>query len=406
LPSFDSHFNEKYLIGAKETRRRKFDPQKLFISVLHLVSGKNHEGYLHALMRTWDLFSDLKDMPVKSALVKMRKRISFEFFKDCFDHLIFSYDPHRRTWRGLRVYATDGDRYDLPRSEDVLSYDYRGYPFSRTRETHYPHMYAVHCYDVLSGVTKDFRFSNANDEVALGVEAATAVESASVTLYDRLFLNKNLIRAHQSSKSYFIVRCKSGGIYFKAITEFTESLKTNDFFEFEGERIELVKINHPESKEEMVYATNLPRSRFKNTEIDKLYALRWEVETSHRDLTSTLKMEQWHSKTLNGLLQEIYMTLWWMNQARIQMASSMKKRCRLDELFDYKKANFKLISDFIIDSLDDLLAKRSTRLNRRIKLLLSRSTERRKRRSRHAPRQLRKRHKPYTLASFATRSTK
>ncbi len=40
----------------------------------------------------------------------------------------------------------------------------------------------------------------------------------------------------------------------------------------EGVLVELVKIIHPKTKEAAIYATNLPRSRFKNKEIADLYA--------------------------------------------------------------------------------------------------------------------------------------
>jgi hypothetical protein len=81
LPSFSDKFNPKHLIGSSETRTRKFTPQKLFLSILNLVSGAKGEGYFHALSRTWDLDGDLKDMPVKGALTKKRERVAVGFSK-------------------------------------------------------------------------------------------------------------------------------------------------------------------------------------------------------------------------------------------------------------------------------------------------------------------------------------
>jgi hypothetical protein len=404
MPSFTKKFNEKYLVGSKETRARKFNPQNLFLSLLHLVGGKNSEGYLHALSRTWDIDSDLKNMPVKSALTKVRGRVSFEFFKDQFDRSLADYEPHRRTWRGLRVYATDGDRYDLPRTEPILKEGYSGFAFSQENETYCPQMYVVHCYDVLGGVTKEFRYSNKNEELRTAIEIATFLESNSLTLYDRLFMCKDLISAHASSGSYFVARCKVRS--FSEIKEFFSSKKTNASFVFEGVTIELIKIMHPKTGEVAVYATNLSRSRFKNQEIANLYALRWEVETSNRDMTHTIKVEQWHSRFLNGLLQELYAALWLVNQTRIQMTAPMKSHSTLKELFRYAKSNFKLILDFVLDSLSDLVANRINRVNRRLKLLLEVSLEQRLRRSRSCPRQVRRRPKIYKLASSAPRSVK
>ncbi len=371
--------------------------------MLNLVGGKSGEGYLHALSRSWDIESDLRKAPVKSALSKKRSRVSFEFFKSHLDQVTNEYEPHRRTWRGLHLYATDGDQYELPRTDDVLANGYRGYPCKDDLETHYPHMYVVHCYDVLGGVTKDFRYSSRNEEMQNALEIALGLEQESLTLYDRLFFCKDLVRAHAASKSFFVARLKEGGLVLTEIQAFVQSSKRNQRFEFEGVTLELVKVINPRTLEATCFATNLPRARFKNTEIADLYALRWEVETANRDLSHTIKVEQWHSHSLNGILQEIYTALWLMNQARIQMASLQKKRCSLKTIFTYGKSNFKLIVDFILDSLDDLVHRRYRRVLRRLNHLLIISTENRQRRSRSYPRQVKKSRKSYPSASTMPR---
>lgn len=342
-------------------------------------------------------------MPAKSALSQKRGRISFEFFKEQADDVIMKYEPHRRTWRGLRVYATDGDQYELPRTEDILNQGYRGYPCADDKETHYPRMYVVHCYDVLGGVTKAFRYSSRNEEMYNAMEIAVGLEEKSLTLYDRLFFCKDLVRSHQGSGSYFVARLKEDGLILPEIIAFAKSSNRNFSFEFEGTIIHLIKVVNPRTGEAALFATNLERSRFRNKEINDLYALRWESETANRDMTHTLKMEQWHSHFLNGILQEIYTVLWLMNQARIQMAQALRKRCNLSQLFDYTKSNFKLIVDFILDSLEDLTMKKHLRIGRRLKYLLEISSEHRKRRSRSYPRQVKKSRKIYPSASTVPR---
>lgn len=384
---------------------RKFTPQKLFLAVLNLISGAKNEGYFHALKDTWDIDGDLKDMPAKSALSKKRGRVSFGFFKDELDSAITGYEPHRRTWKGMHVYGTDGDQYELPRTEDILDNGYRGYPCANNMETHYPRMYVVHCYDVLGGVTKAFRYSNENDEVRLAVEIAGSLERKSLTLYDRLFISGDLFRAHAANGSYAIARCREG-VTFTEINEFFASNKRNATFLIDDITIHLVKIVNPRTGEVAVFATNLPRKKFKNRDINDLYALRWECETANRDLSNTIKVEQWHSESLNGILQELYAALWLMNQARIQMAARMRQRCSLASLFGYAKANFKLISDFIMDSLEDLVFQRFRRVQRRLNELLDRSTERRRRRSRSYPRQVKYTRKTYPSASLVPREVK
>ncbi len=131
------------------------------------------------------------------------------------------------------------------------------------------------------------------------MEIAVGLEQKSLTLYDRLFFCEDLIRSHQASGSFFAARLKDGGLVLPQIIEFAKSSKRNFSFEFEGSLIHLIKVVNPRTGESALFATNLPRSRFKNKEINDLYALRWEAETANRDMTATLKVEQWHSHFLN-----------------------------------------------------------------------------------------------------------
>jgi|GEM_PF-5050808 len=349
------------------------------------------------------MLSDLKNAPVKSTFSKIRKRISFEFFKEQFDQLILCYEPERCTWRGLRVYATDGDQYELPRSEELLARGFKGTACKREMETYYPYLYVTHCYDVLSGVTKAFFFANENQEFAFAQEIATTLERKSVTLYDRYFFCTDLMRAHQTSGSYFVARIKKAGAGItKSMRDFAAGTSRESSFEFEGMLVRLIRIKNPRTGGISLFATNLPRDRFRNKEIGELYALRWEVETSHRDLSHTLKLGQWHSKHLNGILQELYASLWLMNQTRLQMLGELK-RSSLEKLFDYARANFKLLSDHLVRNLGRLIDGSNEQYFADLDHLLRISIEKRRRRTRSYPRQIRGSQKKYPSASLLPR---
>jgi hypothetical protein len=406
LPSFDNKFNKKFIVGSEKTRCRKFDPQSFFLTIVHLVSGRNSEGYFHALSWTWDIFSDLVNAPVKSALTKMRSRISFDFFKSEVDSLLDDYEPHRRTWRGLRVYATDGDQYELPRSKDLLQKGFVGIACKGNKETHYPFLYVTHCYDVLGGVTKAFRWSNRHTEFAFAQEIAADLEQSSLTLYDRYFFCKDLMRSHQKSGSYFVARIKKGGAgILDAMRSFVQGCKQETSFEFEGTTIHLIKLKNPRTKTISLYATNLPRTKFRNDEIGDLYTLRWEVETAHRDLSHTLCMGQWHSKTENGILQEVYASLWIMNQARIAMVKGSTQRLKnMSLLFSYSKSNFKLVCDYLVRNIRHLVEGNIERFLRGLSHIMRISGEKRSRRTRSYPRQTKAARRVYPSASTIPRS--
>jgi hypothetical protein len=86
LPNFPQSFQSKYLIGKRKSRVRKFTPAILFHTLLELVSGTNREGYVSALLKSFDFNGRGRvDAPAtKGSLSKIRARISHKFFMDFF----------------------------------------------------------------------------------------------------------------------------------------------------------------------------------------------------------------------------------------------------------------------------------------------------------------------------------
>lgn len=394
LPNLSQKFQSKYLIGNQKTRQRKFTPKNLFNTVLELVSSTNNEGYWHALLNSFGVKSlktndQKRKMPKKSSLSKKRARISYKFFQDLFNRLLHRIEPLRFTFRGLRIYGTDGFELTLPRTPSVLKAHYRGRQVSKNRQMFYPRMYLTHCYDVLTGTTKQLRHSHLLDEITDAEDMIPLLEKNSLSIYDRLYICVRLIRAHKKAKNFFLFRCRRSS--FKVIQLFFCSPKLCSNIEIEGVLIHLIKIKNPKAKKiedrVMVFATNLPRSWLNPTTINHLYALRWEVETSFRDLIQTMKIEQWHSKSINGILQELYAAFWLMNFTKIQIAIRLKKP-KNPMNWVYSKPNFKLIFNYIATGLSKIFKRLRSFLDEII-LLMNFSTEKRKTRSRAYPRQLR-----------------
>lgn len=225
------------------------------------------------------------------------------------------------------------------------------------------------------------------------------LEKNSLTLYDRGFCSYKIMRLHFAKENYFFIRYKSGKSIAKEIKNFISSKRKQDSFLFENnheQRIYLYKVKNKKQKEVHIYATNYKGLSLKDAE--DLYKLRWETETGFRDLVTTLPTEQWHSKTENGILQELYVRLWIMNFARIEQFKIEKsKENPLNKI--YKRSNFKLILDFIIKRWDDFFAKKRKYL-KKIKKLIQLSTETRRRYSRSCRRRLRYQNKNYPAANI------
>jgi len=213
-----------------------------------------------------------------------------------------------------------------------------------------------------------------------------------VTLYDRLYFSKSLAAAHFEHGSFFIMRCRSNCHH--AVQRLLGSNKKITTSEVAGKRIHFVKIWNAQSKVHDVFATNLPARLITRTTILKLYRMRWEVETSFRELTATTKGEQWHAKSYNGLMQELYAKFWLINATKGILKIIGEKP--LDPMKrTYRKANFKLIFNMFIERFQ-LLWHKFEELIAWLKTLAKESTENRKRCSRRYPREIKTPASPYT----------
>jgi hypothetical protein len=129
--------------------------------------------------------------------------------------------------------------------------------------------------------------------------------------------------------------------------------------------------------------------------LDKLYCLRWGAETTFFELSETVKIEQWPSKSFNGILQEFLTTLLIINLVKILKfyAQDIKLIDPMGET--YSKPSFKLLKNhflqFIFNSRGKLL-----NLISDFKILIKRSTDKRKRRSRCHPSEIRSPASPYS----------
>ncbi len=371
---------------------RKFTPVRLFHSVAQLVAGANHEGYAHALIEVFEPEVPTEEIPSKGAFSRIRRKVSFRFFESIFDRQIRRFDPHRATFRGLILYGIDGQMQSLPRTDDVIQAGYTGRAIGDYRESYMPRAYLTHCYDLLSGVSKDLRFGPDLNEVRDALEIIPKLEKNSLTLYDRLYFHLALLEAHEKAGNYYLARCRRNAT--KEVDEFYRSSwrkkKTVKIGEYD---VHLIKVWNPGTKEWDVYATNLDRSWRSAKLVFKLYRLRWAVETSFFELTAIAKVEQWHSKSINGIMQELFTLFWLINYTKIQIF--FRARTGRNPLRDdYRKPNFKLLFNYVRRRLHPIL-QRIQGVLRGFASVAKRSTERRQYLSRHHPREIKGPKSPY-----------
>lgn len=392
-------FQNKFLIGIEEdkTRTRKFTAHRFFLTVIQLVAGCNGEGAWTALIRSLYV-AEGTAMPGPSAFCAFRQKISYLFFKDCFEKLINkAEDQCVATFGGLRIFAIDGQQWMLPRTKDIVAQGFNGRQIGPYQETYMPRGYLVHLYDVVTGISKAFTFNKTLNEHADAKALLRYIDKKSLVIYDRLFFSYSLMNQHFKAGNYFLTRCKR-----KANNAVTKLYESNNLtkYSFSNEvdgRVHLFKIRNPRRRagesQWLVFATNLPASWHDAELLADLYMARWEVETSFNELTGITRGEQWHSKKFNGIMQELYAKFWLVNFTKISMILAGQKP-RHPVHRTYRKANFKAIFNYIADILPTIWFKLQE-VVAQIRPLLRRTTQKRKRCSRTYKRELKRPRSPY-----------
>jgi hypothetical protein len=375
----------------KEVRPKpSLTSQRFVLTLFHLAGSTNSEGYDHALL---NVFGD-SEPPHRASLSKARATVSWTFFRDALELLVRKVEPRRTIFGGLKLFAIDGHQLNLPYTKDIYTAGYSGFPLEDGRETYSLKAYMSHCFDVLTGVTCGVTFSPLLDEHRDRRTLLDKVPDKSLVLYDRNYFSEDLVKAHADrDKVYFLARCKKAAT--REIEAFSkDSSKLRSSTRRYGKQIYFFKASHPETGEMTIYATDLPESWHKIELIQRLYRMRWEIETEQRDITETVKLEQWHSTTINGILQEFYATLWLVNFVKIAMlAAGQDSVSPGDDV--YRKANFKLCFNYIVKDLAKWLSAPAA-LIIRIAGIIRRTSEKRRRYSRSYPREIKRPQCAYT----------
>lgn len=386
-------FQTEDFISQGRHRSRTFTPRSLLLTLIQLVGSSAKEGYDHALLKVFGF----DKAPRKSALSLFRNQLSYRFFEALFSKCLAQFSKHRPTFNGLIIYAVDGWQFTLPREESLVRAGFNGRATSKLRESYMPKGFMTHAYEVLSETTKAFKLNTSQTELADALSFISGFEKNSLTLYDRAFFSRSLCLEHFKAGNYFLARCRSNAN--KSVEEFFYDHDKDlggMYFDVNGEikKVWFIKIFHPKSGEPSVFATNLPRQWRTPKLFDQLYQLRWGVETSFYELSETMKMQQWHSKSYNGILQEIYTTMLVTNLVKILSFFARGQRHINPCEQSYKKPNFKLLKNHFIEFVTSSKPNLANLLHR-FQVLIKRSTETRWRRTRNHPRELRGPASPY-----------
>ncbi len=335
-----SKVNPVYQISSKDfTRNSVLTLPKTIVFVLSAVaSGKakgidNKSGEFFKNARRSGLWPNAEAVH-RSAVTKARKKVDWKYFRDIFNNSVkLAYetwpDDSCFTWHGMSVFAFDGSTYVLPATQAIrekfdpesgLEYPGRG---------HYPECLVSTAYDVFRRIPVGRTIVGKKQacERTQAKEMIPHIPPNNIMLFDRGYPSYDLFYYSNTNYSgYYIFRCPAKNS-FLAIDKFIESKKkesiisinpSNSFFKSLSKKdrkkavpikLRVIKMTDKDGKASVLLTNLFDKDKFSKKEMIDLYFRRWEVENHYRDEKIYLEIEKFHSKSCNGIKQELFAIL-------------------------------------------------------------------------------------------------
>ena len=330
------------------TRSRKLPFKQILKSVLSMT-GKSLRNEL------MEYFNLNLSMPTVSAFVQQRNKVNYRAFENLF-HTFTNAVDEQVLFKGYRLLAVDGSDLHTPTNKDEKGSFYEG--ANGQKPYNLFHLNAF--YDLQRRVYTDAIVQGrrcVNEHKAF-VTMVDRDNSSTPTIYiaDRGYESYNNM-AHVIEKGQkFVIRVRdlgkhglTSGMNLPQEDEFdisvslsltrqqTKQIKNSDlkfiahtspfdylpqtsrksivmqpyYLSFRVVRFKLTKDTYE------VLVTNLTDEEFSVPNLKELYAMRWGIETSFRDLKYSIALSYFHSKKTENILQEIFARLTMYNFAEL-----------------------------------------------------------------------------------------
>lgn len=296
--------------------------------VLSVAPTSKHNGldakireYLRAVSRA-DCTNQSPKTLHKSALSRSRKKVAWQAFESIFRSarelaLKSMSNPKHFLWNEKSVYAMDGSKFTLPASDEIRTeFD----PNSGNRSNwkgHYPQALVMTITDVLRQIPiarKVVPYDGSERHEAMDLIAM--VPENGVILGDRGFPSHEVFaRLAKGYNGHFVIRCPAKGS-FKEIRQMD---KPDALVTIKGLSLRVIRLDSQEGTQSVLFTNLTDRKQYSAASLRNLYFKRWQIEGHYRDEKCSLDMEHFHSKSANGVRQELFASLIMMTLARVLM---------------------------------------------------------------------------------------
>jgi hypothetical protein len=338
--------------------------------ILYMIADAGRRGYLPLLDAFWDECRTLRidlgsEEPVSAAAFCMaRQKIPSEMILALVHHAAQQFDLYFGDLfrvKGHRVFAVDGMKMQVTRSDelfDALGWHASGYN---------PQMLVSTLYNVVSGVPHDLRVAPTHTSERAELWAMLdSLREGDILTIDRGYPAFDLTAELLHRKVHFVVRLPAGT--FKAVEQFVADGGTDGWVTVSppkglGKTHPTIRVRvlvfPGKDLKPFVLMTDLEEGEFSWSEMADLYHRRWAAEEFYKIAKGDyLGQRQFHSKSFDGLKQEVYAFALFMSMTRALTAASAEAD-GVPYRHIYQKTSILAVADYLTrllleDSQDEL----------------------------------------------------
>lgn len=314
--------------------------------------------------------------PSNSAFNQRRSQILPEAFEFLFQEFT-SYFNDEATYKGLRLIACDGSDLCIAHNpKDDTTY-FQSLPNSKGfNQLHLNAFYDLCSRRYMDAIIQPARLENENSAMCELIDRYKG--QSAIFIADRGYENYNIFAHAEHKEMYYLIRAKditsngivSGLTMLPKTDEFdewvnvtltkkqTNEVKANPqkyriimkktpfdyldlhFNKFYKMKMRVVRFPISQDSYECII-TNLPQELISSDEIKQLYAKRWGIETSFRELKYALGLTRFHAKKTEYIMQEIWSRMTLYNFCEIIAAKVVvekKDGCKYAYQLNYTRA--------------------------------------------------------------------
>lgn len=268
----------------------------------------------------------------RSSISKARKKVPWQVFENLakeatsLAYEILPQDP-KYLWHNMSVYAFDGSKYDLPATVQIREEFDSKSGLNHPGKGHYPQCLVSTAYDVFRRIPVGRTVSsieNGNEREDAKKLISHHIPQGSLLCFDRGYPSYEFFLWLQNNyNGHFLFRC-AGSSTFPAVKEFLRSgdrqaiiwidpskkhsqrTPADQRTTLKALKLRAIKMESPDGTVSVLLTSLLDMIEFSRDELIELYFRRWEVENYYRDEKVFLEIEKFHSRTPDGIRQEIF----------------------------------------------------------------------------------------------------